>query len=418
MLREVQEDEQTEDKSIRLRALLRGASNHGRRVDRPNLFYPLLFEKHTGKFLGHGPVLKLEESRHDYIAPENAVAMWPIAVNGDELTWNLQPETLMDKHNKHFLSFSKFDGEKRVGYYLSASQEENFYKGLYNVIGTDDDGAYIVELKSVAVKDVRPLTIWHKKSHSASEYGTTYLNKIIGSNRFSFPKSLYAVLDTIRFFVADKPDAIVLDFFAGSGTTLHAVNLLNAIDGGHRACILVTNNEISVEEEKEFKKNGISKGDEAWEEHGIAKYVTWPRTVCTVNGVDLNGAPLKGNYLGTNIPMADGFSANVKFFKCDWLPRNPEDRSLAESLFEHIKEMVELENHIEVDGYNYAIILDEDQADEMQQNWSAYSTLKGIYISRSVLLTTSQNELFYSKPVSIIPDHYFNIEMREVGEAW
>ena len=87
-------------------------------------------------------------------------------------------------------------------------------------------------------------------------------------------------------------------------------------------------------------------------------------------------------------------------------------------MFEHIKEMVELENHIEVDGYNYAIILDEDQADEMQQNWSAYSTLKGIYISRSVLLTTSQNELFYSKPVSIIPDHYFNIEMREVGEAW
>lgn len=59
-------------------------------------------------------------------------------------------------------------------------------------------------------------------------------------------KSLYAVHDAIRFFVSKKPDAVVLDFFAGSGTTMHAVNLLNEEDGGQRRCILVTNNEIGM----------------------------------------------------------------------------------------------------------------------------------------------------------------------------
>lgn len=56
------------------------------------------------------------------------------------------------------------DGKQRTGYYLSAGQEENFKKGMYTVVGTDADGAYIIELKEDTVKDVRPLTIWHKKN--------------------------------------------------------------------------------------------------------------------------------------------------------------------------------------------------------------------------------------------------------------
>ena len=69
----------------------------------------------------------------------------------------------MEKHRQHFLSFGKWDGKKRTGYYLSESQERNFKNGLYNVIGQDDDGAYIIELKSTEDKDVRPMTIWNKK---------------------------------------------------------------------------------------------------------------------------------------------------------------------------------------------------------------------------------------------------------------
>lgn len=310
-----------DDKSIRLRGLLRQASNHGKRTDRPNLFYPLLFDKENGKFLGHGPVLSLTESRESYVPPKNAVAMWPIGSNGTELTWNLQPETLMSKHSQHILSFGKWDGKQRTGYYLSAGQEENLKKGLYEIVDIDDDGAYKIRRKDSTIKDVRPLTIWHRKEHSASEYGTAFLNSIINSGKFSFPKSVYAVRDTIQFFVADKPDAIIVDFFAGSGTTLHAVNLLNAEDGGHRRCIMVTNNEVSDAEAKELSKSGLKPGDEDWEKLGIARYVTWPRTVCSIEGHDVNGAPLKGRYLGSDRPMADGFKANAAFFKLGFLDK-------------------------------------------------------------------------------------------------
>lgn len=226
--------------------------------------------------------------------------MWPIAQNGEELTWNLKPSTLLEKWNNHFLSFGEFDGKGRVGYYLSSGQEASFYKGLYTIVGTDSDGAYVLELKDESNNEVRPLTIWNKKSHSASEYGTTLINKIIGSGRFSFPKSLYAVHDAIRFFVANNPNALILDFFSGSGTTLHAVNLLNKEDGGHRRCIMVTNNEVSAEEEKAFRAKGLHKGDEEWEKFGIARYVNWPRTKCSILGVDVNGKPIQGDYITSN----------------------------------------------------------------------------------------------------------------------
>ena len=121
--------------------------------------------------------------------------------------------------------------------------------------------------------------------------------------------------------VCQKPDALIVDFFAGSGTTLHAVNLLNAEDGGNRRCVIVTNNEISAEERKAFESRGVKQGDPEWEARGIARYVTWPRTVCSIEGHDINGNPLKGNYIGSDIHMADGFKANAAFFKLGFLDK-------------------------------------------------------------------------------------------------
>ena len=323
MLRnEKSEISENETDSIRLRALLRGASNHGRRSDRPGLFYPILFDKETGKFVGHGPILDVNEDRTQYVPPEGTVAMWPIAVNGEELTWNLKPETLIKKHENHFLSFGEWKNQKRVGYYLSSGQEEDFYNGLYEILGIDDDGAYILKLKNSDVKKTRPMSVWNQKKHSASEYGTTLLNSIIGSGKFNFPKSVYAVKDTLAFILQNKPNALVIDFFAGSGTTLHAINLLNAEDGGSRRCICITNNEVSAEETTRLKKKGLKPGDIEWEKLGIARYVTWPRTICTIKGEDIEGNPLKGEYIGTDFSMSDGFRANVAFFKLSFLDRN------------------------------------------------------------------------------------------------
>ena len=187
--------------------------------------------------------------------------------------------------------------------------------------GVDSDGSLILEWNADAELDKEPKTIWVRDWHDASTYGTNLLSKIIPDRSFPFPKSLYAVEDTLRFFVLDNPNALVVDFFSGSGTTLHAVNLLNAEDGGHRRCIMVTNNEVSDVETKSLAKQGYHPGDEEWEKLGIARYVTWPRTVCSIEGHDVNGKPLKGNYLGSDIPMADGFKANAAYFKLGFLDK-------------------------------------------------------------------------------------------------
>ena len=158
-------------------------------------------------------------------------------------------------------------------------------------------------------------------AHDSTQKGTKLLNEIIGA-KFSFPKSLYAVRDCIKFFVANKPNALIVDFFAGSGTTMHAVNLLNAEDGGRRRCIMVTNNEVAESEEKNLTRAGYQPNDAEWQKLGVARYVTWARTVCSISGKNIHGEPLSGNYLGSEIPMADGFKANAAFFKLGFLNKN------------------------------------------------------------------------------------------------
>lgn len=232
--------------------------------------------------------------------------------------------------------------------------------GEYEIQDYAADGSMIAYKKKRRADELRmPPTQWKIASHNASENGTTLLTTVIGEKRFPFPKYLYAVRDTLRFFVADNPNALIVDFFAGSGTTLHAVNLLNAEDGGNRRCIMVTNNEVSDDEAKALKKQGYQPGDEEWEKLGIARYVTWPRTVCSIKGVDVNGNELSGNYgceiekmiavcgevtdpdtgkkmRGTfykkvkeatyptlaKIKMADGFAANAAYFKLGFLDKS------------------------------------------------------------------------------------------------
>lgn len=306
-------------KPIRLKGLLRQASNHGRRIDRPNLFYPIIFDKQTGKFIRIGDSLPKDFDRTQYSIQENESIMWPIGQDGTELTWGLQPSTFMDYYTKGYIKFGKWDGEKRVGYYMSSGIIKEYENGDYDVLGRDEDGALILERKNSA--NIRPLTVWNQTSHAAGENGTGMIKKILASNRFSFPKSVYAVKDSISFCVVNKPNALVVDFFAGSGTTLHAVNLLNAEDNGHRRCILVTNNEVSEEEAKELTIKGYKQGDDEWEKLGIANYVTWPRTKCSILGKDINGNVLSGTYTGSDIPMSDGFQANAIFFKLGFLDK-------------------------------------------------------------------------------------------------
>ena len=307
---------------VRWNGLIRNGEG-SRRSRIPSLFYPILLDRSTGKLVSIEEPIPPTMMVEEYLVPEGLVAMWPIDKAGNELMWRLYPPTLREYFRLGYAKLGKRD--KKSGYrpisYLQSGMIDKIKAGQIRIIGKDKEGA--LELEYVeGGKSYAPLTVWNRVSHSAAEHGSGILKKILLKRHFPFPKSVYAVEDSLRFVVANKPNALIVDFFAGSGTTLQAVNLLNAEDGGHRRCIMVTNNEVSEAEAKSLRKQGYQPGDEEWEKYGIARYVNWPRTVCSIEGHDINGHLLKGNYLGIDIPMSDGFKSNAKFFKLGFLDKN------------------------------------------------------------------------------------------------
>lgn len=297
---------------------IRRQGSHDTRREAANQFYPIFLSKDGKKFLGAGKTLSSMASVSECTFPDDRIVVWPLKPDGTEGCWQISQESFMDLCHR---GYTKISYTKKWGYvpqYLASGERKKVENGQFPVIGHAEDGSIITD-NAVEEAPFIPGTQWRIPSHSAREFGSSLINKILGGKRFTFPKSLYAVHDAIRFFIADKPNALVLDFFAGSGTTLHAVNLLNAEDGGHRRCIMVTNNEVSDGEAKTLTAQGYHPGDSEWEKLGIARYVTWPRTVCSIEGHDINGKPLKGNYIGSDIPMADGFKANAVFFKLSFL---------------------------------------------------------------------------------------------------
>lgn len=305
--------------SLNWRSFSRAGSNSDR-ADRPNLFYPIFVSKDLSKVVSIGESF-YGDNRFEILEPEDTIAVWPLHQDGSESYWMYKQSGLEEIIEKGYFHIGNKTKNGVALYYLNKGEQEKIEKGVFKVIGKNPkDGSVLTETVHDTQNAIAP-SQWRIPSHNARTGGTEILKKMIGS-RFDFPKSLYAVHDTIRFFVANKPNALIVDFFAGSGTTLQAVNLLNAEDGGHRRCIMVTNNEVSEAEAKSLRKQGYQPGDEEWEKYGIARYVNWPRTICSIEGHDINGEPLKGNYLGSDIPMQDGFKANAKFFKLGFLDKN------------------------------------------------------------------------------------------------
>ncbi len=294
--------------------------SHSSRQERPGLYYAIYVNPETKTIERIGKPLPPEVDKD--IEIEGLVQVLPFRTSGAQGCWQVGPNELENRIKQGRVRVGSQTSYGFVINYLPDGAYKEVLSGKFVIEGKNADGSLIAVRKDLEDSDsmIAP-TQWKIASHNASEYGTTLLNNLIGK-RFAFPKSLYAVHDTIRFFVANKPNALIVDFFAGSGTTLHAVNLLNAEDGGSRRCILVTNNEVSDAEAKEMTARGIKPGDDEWERLGIARYVTWPRTVCSIEGHDVNGNPLKGAYLGSEIPMADGFKANAAFFKLRFLDKN------------------------------------------------------------------------------------------------
>ena len=293
------------------------------RINKTPQYYPIYIDPTLKKITSIGDILEENQSIEGFPAPDGQVAVFPVRDDGVEASWGAVPGTARELLADGYLRVGSKD--KKTGFwsiqYVREGDRKRIATGEVAIDGTAKDGSLILRPIDATQRIVFPKSVWNRKSHDATEHGTRLLKQLFVNTRFSYPKSLYAVRDVLRFFVADKPDALIVDFFAGSGTTLHAVNLLNAEDGGHRRCIMVTNNEVSDEETKAMTAKGLQPGDEEWEKLGIARYVTWPRTVCSIEGHDVNGDPLKGNYLGSDTPMADGFKANAVFFKLGFLDK-------------------------------------------------------------------------------------------------
>lgn len=293
--------------------LLKRSGTRTQRKDSPGCFYPIYAK--DGVIQSIGEAIPLEMNREDLPVPDGLDAIWPIRQNGTEGNWQLQPKNLRVLWKQGFVKLGKAKGSAATVYYLKPGERQKIEKGIYTIVGRNSDGSVITSDAEDTEFASVPGTQWHIAAHDSTQYGSRLLQKILGDKRFTFPKSLYAVEDTIRFFVANNPSALIVDFFSGSGTTAHAIMRLNHQDGGQRRCICVTNNEVSDDESKVLRNRGCRRGDPEWEHLGICEYVTKPRIKSAITGLTPNGEPIKGDYKFVDeFPMADGFEENAVFY--------------------------------------------------------------------------------------------------------
>ncbi len=277
--------------------LLRGGTN-SRREDRYGLFFPITVDPEQRKIVAIGDPLPPDQ-QPDLSNLGNRRIAWPLRTDGSLGNWRVSPPTLRLLLAKGYVKLGGFDEARGTWtiLYLGQKAQNQIEAGVIEVVTRDEvTGEVTVRYTEAQQRSIK--TVWHRATHDAGNYGSSLLRGILGEGgKFSFPKSLYATRDAVAAIVRDRPNALIVDFFAGSGTTLNAVNLLNATDGGQRRCILVTNNEVSAEESAALSARGLQPGDAEWEAQGICRSVTWPRSKYTTLGHRDEGTALSGEYL-------------------------------------------------------------------------------------------------------------------------
>lgn len=261
------------------------------RHQRPDQFYPIYVDAERMRVVRIGePIGRDETPSFDMV--DGLQPIWPIDREDNHRVWRLV--------NTSMRTLLK---EKRIAV------------GQYN----ETQNTFTLNLWVRRAKSKKLKTVWWDKLHDAGTHGTTLLHNVLGRrNAFPFPKSVYAVRDCIAAVVRDRPEAIVLDVFAGSGTTLHATCLLNSEDGGARRSVMVSNNELDAKTANQLQKRGSMVGDEAYDKEGIYYRATAPRSKAIVTGKRPDGAPIKGKY-ASGREMSKGFEENVSFFRIDYL---------------------------------------------------------------------------------------------------
>jgi adenine-specific DNA-methyltransferase len=281
-----------------------GAEASSYRERRPNQFYPIYIDEKARKVVRVGQSIPLDQDP-SFEEVDGLRPIWPIDGERRHRCWAFIPSSMQRIIDEGHVSLGKFHAER------------NDWTIRYRV----------------PKKTTRKLkTVWWEKAHDAGTHGTELLKKLLGHpGLFPFPKSVYAVKDCLAAVVRNRPNALIVDFFAGSGTTLHATCLLNAEDDGNRRSILVTNNEIEEKLATKLHKQGIHQGDLAFEKHGIFSQVTRPRCEAVISGRRPDGTLVPGKHLDARgrpkgRAFSKGFEENVEFFRIDYL--DPDDVDL------------------------------------------------------------------------------------------
>ena len=306
------------DSEVRWRYLRRNdiESARGTIKGGPAQFYPVYVDDQTQRIVKIGDPLAHDQPLEDAEVIEGATAVFPIRDDGQHMNWGLTGPSLQKALDDGFVRVSKASSvyQPCTFAYLTRPNIEKIERADLTVAGERPDGSKIVVLPGG--KTSRPSTVWRDSRYDAGAYGTGLLGELIPGRKFPFPKSLYAVEEALRLFVGENPDALILDFFAGSGTTAHAVARLNHHDGGRRRSVSVTNNEVSPGEAEMLTAQGHKPGDPEWEALGICEYITKPRLIAAVTGKRPDGEPVAGSYKFTDEhPIADGLPENIEFFE-------------------------------------------------------------------------------------------------------
>ncbi len=277
--------------------LIRGGQESSKRSARPGQFYPLFLDEATGKILDVGDPLPPDLSDYPKGTDERGLLrVYPMG--SDETT-------------------------ERVWRYEPTRMRAEIASGAVRVRhGANGRWTFALRRQRKARKRIR--TSWWDSLHDAGLNGSAILERFVPGSGFPFPKSIYAVRDCLDAVCRDRPDAVIVDFFAGSGTTLHATALMNAEDGGRRRSVLVTNNELDPSTERLLRRSGLGPGDEEYDRHGIFLNVTMPRCKAAVIGARADGTPVPGKYRDRitrreTRPFADGFEENIEFLRLDYL---------------------------------------------------------------------------------------------------
>jgi adenine-specific DNA-methyltransferase len=172
------------------------------RSDAKNCFYPVLVK--SGKIVGFGDVCSDDFHPAQTEWHDETAYVYPIDNAGIERKWRYARQSVDEISS---MIRAKNSGN---GYQIEIGKTFGLYR-----------------------------SVWTDKRYDSNEYGTKLVNALVEGSGFTFPKSLWAVYDPVEAVTGNHKDAIVMDFFAGSATTAHAVMQLNATDGGNRRFIMV-----------------------------------------------------------------------------------------------------------------------------------------------------------------------------------